>query len=55
MNRQHWKQTCTGVGEKPGQTLEIKRVNNLRHEKKPPETVKSPGKVKVPELLVAAS
>lgn len=48
MNRQHWKQTCAGVREKPGQTLERKRVNNLRHEKEPPETVKSPGKVKVP-------
>ena len=29
--------------------MEIKRVNNLRNEKEPPETVKSPGRVKVPK------
>lgn len=36
-----------GSGRSLGQTLEIKRVNNLRNEKEPPETVKSPGRVKV--------
>lgn len=37
-----------GSGRSLGQTVEIKRVNNLRNEKEPPETVKSPGRVKVP-------